>query len=203
MSENNISLDSSLSDTKTFEKAVNDDASLYSFAGGEDCVCEFIRTPSAACSMAMRRAKWMTHKNTRFVVYAMFFVILAIYAVYYTATGMYYIGGLAGVVAAFMLYIVLFGHNYFTEGMAFDASGGEGSLCVKFCTDTVYIYDGKDLCTADYSQLVRLRQTRKYLFVKFKSVKPYSDGMVLTKSSVSAESLKTLMEHISAKQNNK
>jgi len=110
-------------DTKTFDKAGDDDSALYAFAGGEECLFELTRTPCAKGAELLRRHNWYTHKNTRFVVYAMFFAILLVFSVYYAVVGSYMIAAFAGAVGAFMLYIVLCGHRYFVTGMSFDENG--------------------------------------------------------------------------------
>lgn len=188
----------SVGTTKTFDKAQSDDASLYAFAGGEECVCELIRHPSAECAAEMRRIKWRSFKNTRFVVYSMFFVILIVFAVYYSVTKVYYIATLAGMVGAFMLYIVLRGERFFVSGMSFDENADENaSLSVKFCADNIYVFDGELLVVAEYSQVTQFKTTQKYIYLKLKGVKPYADGMLFPKNAVGEEQFASLLALLS------
>lgn len=183
--------------TKTFEKAKNDDASLFSFAGGEECICELTRNASTECAAAMRRIKWRTHRNTRFIVYCMFFVILFIFAVYYFLSKTYYIAALTGMVGAFMLYIVLRGESFFVTGMSFDEENADGAvLSVKFCADNVYVFDGKALVTVDYKQITQYKPTSRYLFFKLKGVKQYPDGLLLLNDQVDAEQLEQITKKL-------
>lgn len=183
--------------TKTFDIVQSDDASLYSFAGGEECVCELTRSPSSECAAAMARIKWRTLKNTRFVVYSMFFVILVVFTVYYFITKAYYISALTGIVGAFMLYIVLFGESFFADGMSFDEEKEEGAvLSVKLCAENVYVFDGKTLAVVEYKQITEYKTTARYLYLKFKGVKQYPDGVLLLKEQAAPEGLELITKNI-------
>lgn len=185
--------------TKSFDMVQNDDASLYEFAGGERVISEFVRSPSQACVKAMRRIKWRTVKNTRFVAYTMFFVILLVFTVYYALTNAYYIAALTGIVGAFMLYIVLCGEGFFVNAMPFDEKGdNEARLSVKFTENKLYLFDGEALATAEYGQVTQLKDTGKYIYLKLKGVRPYSDGVLLIKTEKSSEELAEITSKISA-----
>ncbi len=181
--------------TKTFNKVQNGEGALYTIAGGEACLLESVRAPSVECAMALRRIKWQTHHNTRFVVYSAFALILAVFAVYYAVTGAYYIAALAGVVCAFMLYVVLVGHKYFAYGMEFDEKNDAVStLSVKFCTNNVYIYDGTSLTVADYTQITSFKNTKKHIYFKVKGAKPYTEGVIIPKSNLDGEMVNAVTE---------
>ncbi len=166
--------------TKSFDKVSNDSASLYEFAGGEECLCEFVRAPSYYCTQKMCRIKWLSLKNTRFVVYATFAVILGVFAVYYSVTGPYYVAAMTGVVCLFMLYILFFGQSYFVNGMEFDERAEKNAtLSVKLCKNNMYIYDSKALTVADYSQITEYRITKKYVYLRLKNAKPYTEGLIV------------------------
>jgi len=166
--------------TKSFDKVQNDDAALYEFAGGEECLCEFVRGPSYYCTQKMCRIKWLSLKNTRFVVYATFAVILGVFAVYYSVTGPYYVAAMTGVVGLFMLYILFFGQSYYANGMEFDERAEKNvTLSVKLCKNNMYIYDSKALTVADYSQITEYKITKKYMYLRLKNAKPYTEGLIV------------------------
>lgn len=183
--------------TKSFDKVKNDDASLYEYAGGEECVCEFVRGPSYYCAQKTCRIKWLSLKNTRFVVYAMFAVILCVFAVYYSITGPYYIAAMTGVVGLFMVYILFFGQGYFADAMEFDERGEENTVfSLKLCKNNMYIYDSKTLAVADYSQITEYKITQKYVYLRLKNAKPYDVLFVLMPDSMEDDTLsqiKTLL----------
>lgn len=183
--------------TKTFTKAQNDDASLYEFAGGEGVIAEFVRAPSEDCAKAMRRIKWRTVKNTRFVVYTMFFVILLVFSVYYAITKTYYIAALTGMVGAFMLYIVLFGESFFVSAMPFDEKGDKNSrFSVKLCENNLYVFDGEALSTAEYGQITQFKDTGKCIYLKLRGVKQFADGVILLKTEDNVEAVEEIIKKI-------
>ncbi len=190
--------------TKTFDKAEEGDGALYRLAGGEECILEVVRTPSADCAMALRRIKWQTLSNTRFVVYSAFALILAVFAVYYAIFGTYYIAALAGVVCAFMLYIVFCGHKYLATGMDFDEKNIPNSiLSIKFCVENVYVYNGTSLTVADYSQVTTFKVDKKHLYFKLKGAKTYPDGLVISKTELDGEKLNAVMKLLTKDKENK
>jgi len=189
-------------DTKTFDKAGDDDSALYAFAGGEECLFELTRTPCAKGAELLRRHNWYTHKNTRFVVYAMFFAILLVFSVYYAVVGSYMIAAFAGAVGAFMLYIVLCGHRYFVTGMSFDENGNNDAvLSCKLCTENIYLLDKGALSVVSYSQITAVKTKEVFLIIQLKNQKDYASGILLDKTSLSADQGQELFDLLVTKSN--
>ena len=180
------------SDTKIFDSADDsasvesdktseeDSASAYNLAGGEDVVYEFKRKSSGEYAAALRRMKWHSLDNARFIIYIAFFVVLLVFAVYYTVKSDYLVAIFAFAAALFMLYLVFFGHNVLLKGMESDESPESVDVLCKMCSKNIYLLDNGRLEILPYSAVKKIKYNKKYICLLFKKSPIFGNGLILS-----------------------
>lgn len=178
-------------DTKTFDTASDDNQSLYKFANGEETLFEFKRTTGGEYKKALRRFNWFSLSNTRLIVYIAFFVVLAVFSVYYITQKEYLITAFATVAAAFMVYIIAFGHRllYFSEE-CIDNNDGDYISC-KLTTKGLYVLTGNEFECASVKD-VTFKYNKRYIFFSSKRLKIFSNGLVFNNTDIDVKQVEAV-----------
>lgn len=187
-------------DTKTFDKTSDNSKSLYKLANGEEALFEFKRTTGSEYKNALRRFNWFSFSNTRLIVYIAFFVILAVFSVYYATQKEYLITAFATVTAVFMVYIIAFGHkllDYSKECV--DNTVGD-DICCKLTAKGLYVL------TDNYYEYVSVKDVtfkynKRYIFFTSKRFKAFSEGLVFDSDDIDVKQVEAFF-HGAIRSNN-
>lgn len=148
---------------------------------GGEVLFELSRTSSAAHAESCRRLRWFSTDNMHLIVYATFFVVLSVFAVYYSFFGKEALVAVASAaVALFMLYAALCGHKLFVLGMPFDEERTEGVLECRLCKEDIRITCAGELYVLPYSAVSKARLSKHHIYLKVKS-KQFPSGILLDK----------------------
>lgn len=139
------------------------------------------RTSSAAHAESCRKLRWFCLENIHLLVYSIFFIALATFAVYYGFFGEdMMVTLLSAAVALFMLYAALFGHKLFVFGMPFDEERTEGVLECRFYDKDMRVSCAGEDYVLSYTGVERVRLSKHHIYLKLKS-KQFPSGLLLDK----------------------
>lgn len=157
---------------------------------------ELVRTSSGGYIKACKKLSWFSAQNTHLVVYTMFFLVLAVFGVYYgffQQDKMLCIFSFAA--AAFMLYIVICGPRLFASGMAFDEERAEGTLSCMFFKDKLEVILGEEKYSIPYTSVTRLSFVKHCIYIRVKNSKEFPSGIIMEKPT-SKDAVKEISELI-------
>lgn len=163
----------------------------------EQPLYELVRTSSAGYAKMCKKLCWFGLHNSHLIIYTMFFLVLAVFALYY---GFYNLDKtlciFSALTAAFMLYVISFGPRLFAGGMEFDEKSEEGTVVCAFYADNMCITCGKDTYTVPYTSITKFRYKKHCVYFRLKNIKAFPNGVIMEKpaSKEVAESILNLVK---------
>ncbi len=143
---------------------------------------ELVRTSSAVYAYACKKCNWFSLRNTHLVVYIMFFLVIAVFDVYY---GFFNkditLCIVTSVAALFMLYVIARGPKLFSTGMSFDEEHMEGTLSCSFYKDNMSVKWGSEAHDIPYSSVTEIKFAKHFVYISVKNNKALQNGIVMEK----------------------
>ncbi len=161
---------------------------------------ELVRTSSGGYIKACKKLSWFSAQNTHLVVYTMFFLVLAVFGVYY---GFFQQDKMlcifSFVASAFMLYIIVCGPRLFASGMAFDEERAEGTLSCLFFKGRLEVILGEEKYSIPYTSVTRLRFVKHCVYIRLKNSKEFPNGIIMERPA-SKDAVKEISELIKGRE---
>lgn len=115
-----------------------------------------------------KRLQWWSLNNVRLVAYLAFFLILALFSIYYFSIADFFVATLAAVAGLFVIYLILSGADYFGSAHSADEEHESKSIVFKIRGKELYIKIDDEIENLSITAIkdVRIRTNNVYFKLK-------------------------------------